>query len=236
MYVPRTRLGSGPEGPSALVRLKVQALQGRSIVLNPNGGPPVTVPSSAVHKDIGVMILRIGDFDSETALLDPLAKSLLQYCRLLLPDDMVVQREVRSTTELKTFWKNDSAVYSHIILVGHGKTDSLKFGQSEWVKADAFADVIATEGGQRKTLLSLCCETGVAAFGKVLSQTSNCQAFIGPFQTVHGAVASQFCQTFLAYHLLQGETTPVAFKHARSGVPGAASFRLWINGQMRADP
>jgi hypothetical protein len=99
VYVPRARLGSGSDGPSALVRLTVQALEGRSIVVNPNGSSSVTVASSAAHKDIGVMILRIGDFESETALLDPLAKSLLQYCRLLLPDDMIIQREVRSTDE-----------------------------------------------------------------------------------------------------------------------------------------
>lgn len=50
---------------------------------------------------------------------------------------------------------------------------------------------------------------------------------IAPFQDVHGAVASQFCQSYFAYHLLEGETIVVAYRHARKAIAGGAIFRHW---------
>lgn len=60
--------------------------------------------------------------------------------------------------------------------------------------------------------------------------------FIGPFHSVHGAVASQLAQTSLAFHLIEGESIGVAFKHAREYTPGSTSFRLWTNGKLKAGP
>ena len=67
-----------------------------------------------------------------------------------------------------------------------------------------------------------------------MSKQTVFRAFIGPFQSVHGAEASQFCQTFLAAHFIHGSSVGVAFKSARDSTPGNTSFRLWENGKMTA--
>jgi hypothetical protein len=55
---------------------------------------------------------------------------------------------------------------------------------------------------------------------------------VAPFHSVHGAIASQFCQSFFAFHLLVGETARVSFKHAEAAIPGATRFRLWEKGEV----
>lgn len=45
-----------------------------------------------------------------------------------------------------------------------------------------------------KTFVSLACLTGRAEFAKNFSQNQICRDLIAPFQSVHGAAASQFCQ------------------------------------------
>jgi len=97
VYVPRARLGLAVDEPSAFLRAKIRKVVDRSIVVDlPGGTESKPIASSAAHANVGVTIVRVGDFDTEGTLLDPLAKSLLQFCRLLLPDDMVVLREVRA--------------------------------------------------------------------------------------------------------------------------------------------
>jgi hypothetical protein len=234
VYVPRARLGLSVDDPSAFYRTAVRDIADRSIEVDMPNGTTTWVACSAAHLDIGVFILRIGDFDTEANLLDPLTKSLLQYCRLLLPDDMVLLREVRSRNELRHLWEQDHAAYSHLIVVGHGRKDAIRFGVEDWATAEDFAGTLTVPNVTSKSIISLGCKNGYAAFGQELSTHEVCQVMIAPFQSVHGAVASQFCQTFLAYHLLHGETTSVAFRHARESVPGATSFRLWVKGRLKA--
>ena len=233
VHVPYSRLGLQPNKPSALIEVHVKEVQGRSVVVNvPDHAHGVKVASSAVHTNIGVMLVRIGDFDTETPLLDPLTKSLLQYCRLLLPDDMIFLREVRSEEEFARFWGKEHGAFSHVILVGHGRPNGVLFGDSSWSDAKDMDKLLAVPDVMCKTVISLCCKTGCAGFAKRLSDSVACNSVIAPFQSVHGAIASQFCQSFLAYHFLQGESMGVAFSHACDGVPGATSFRLWRNGTL----
>jgi hypothetical protein len=198
------------------------------------GVETATIANSALVRNVGIMILRIGDFDTEYTLLDPLAKSLLQYFRLLVPDDMVILKELRTLDELCTILAKDHAAYSHLILIGHGSASSLRFGRNE-VDASAFGDALESSGCKDKVLVSLACLTGVASFAKCLSESPACEAVIAPFHSVQGAVASQFCQTLFARNLLEGRSTKVAFRNARTAVPGTASFRLWVKGEMTAD-
>ena len=235
IYVPRARLGLSVDAPSAFVQTTVRAVEDRSVVVDlPGSNPPQSksIASSAARSNIGVLIVRIGDFDTETTLLDPLAKSLLQFCRLLVTDEAALLREVRSRDELKRFWQQDHGAYSHLILVGHGRRDGIRFGHDDWISAGELATLLEEPDAKEKIVISLCCENGYAAFGQALSRGNASQAVFGPFDSIHGAVASQFCQTFLTYHLLQGETLKVASRHARAAVPGASSFRLWVNGRL----
>ncbi len=86
VLVPSVALGLVDEGP-ALREREVRALAGRSVVVDTQQGATTKVGVARVHQDFGLALLRVGDLETETALLNPLADSLEQYFKLLLPDD-----------------------------------------------------------------------------------------------------------------------------------------------------
>jgi len=221
--------------PTAFYKTKVVEVQGKKIRVDlPGQNVSEFFGVSLAHETVGLIIVSIGDFETERTLLDPLSKSVLQYARLLIPDDSLLHVKLRSLVELKTYWKRDEAAYSHVVIIGHGSKDGIKFGVDGWVSAVKLQqEVLRVWGGSKKTIVSLCCQTGFKSFGGKLSSFAQCKFFIGPYHSVHGAVASQFYQTFLAYHLLEGQTVVVAYKNAREAVPGSASFKLWENDKLK---
>lgn len=236
VYVPVAKLSTSISTGSSFIQRRVLAVERRSVRINVGNGVSELIASSLCHRNIGIAILNIGDLETEQTLLDPLAKSVLQFCRLLVPDDQVVGHKVRSLDEVQKIWEKQHAAFTHLILIGHGSKARIKFACGGWSATKEFMDVLDCPDVKRKTILSLCCHTGYRAFGGRASSYACCERFIGPFHSVHGATASQFAQTLLAYHLLEGETANVAFKHARASVAGSASFRLWANEQLIAGP
>lgn len=232
IYVPCSRLGL-EDRPFALHETEVVSLFDRSVVVKlPGGSNSEPVGASLVHRRLGLAVIRIGDFQTEATLLDPLTKSVLQYCRLLVTDSALLLVEVRSLRELASWWSTHQMAYSHLVLIGHGRASGIRFAVDGWVDPDQLATELPCSVDEAKTVISLCCETGRAGFGKVFSSRKLCRSFVGPFNAVHGAIGSQFCQTFLAHQLLEGRTTKVAWRNAREAVPGSTSFRLWHRGQL----
>ena len=228
VYVPCSRVrGLENTGVSLYRSEVVEVSHSRVRVGVQDGSTSDWIGASLVHKSVGILVLRIGDFETEQTLLDPLAKSVTQFCRLLLPDDQVRAVRVRSLDELQQLWQREQAAYSHVIWIGHGSEAGINFGVGGWVDAETLGRTLRVYGAPRKIYISLCCKTGYKSFGSALSRTTMCNRFLGPFHSVEGAVASQFCQTFLASHLLEGRTVGVAFRKARGSVPGSTSFRLW---------
>lgn len=236
VYIPCSRV-SGLDTGVSMYRTKVVEVAPRAVKVQLRGGQVSdSIGSSLVHRNIGILILNVGDFQSEMTLLDPLAKSVAQFCRLLVGDDYIKSLRIRSLEELRTFWTRHQAAYSHVIWIGHGANSGIKFAVGGWKSAENISDALQVRGAPRKTYISLCCKTGYQSFGGQMSSATICRDFIGPFHAVQGATASQFCQTFLISHFLEGATAKVAFKHARNLVPGSASFRLWRSGTLTAGP
>lgn len=219
--------------PHALVKGAVTAVNNRTLTVDlPYGIGSVDIASSAVHLDVGICLIRIGDFDTEATLLDPLAKSILQYLRLLIPDDQIRQFSVRTKEEFLQIYEREAPGHSHFVIVGHGTADSLLFAMGGRAKAQDLADELAEHCTVPSTFINLCCETGKAGFGKKFSESDICKELIAPLGSLHGAVASQFLQTLFGYHFLEGRTLKVAFKNSREQVPGGAAFRLWRDGKF----
>lgn len=235
VYVPCSKFEQLLDYPTAFYKTKVVEVQGKKIKVNlPGQVVSEFFGVSLAHETVGLLIVSIGDFETEGTLIDPLSKSVLQYARLLIPDDSLLHVKLRSLVELKTYWQRDQAAYSHVVIIGHGSKDGIKFGVDGWVSAEKLQqEVLRVWGGNKKTIVSLCCQTGFKSFGGKLSSYAQCKFFIGPYHSVHGAVASQFCQTFLAYHLLEGQTVVIAYKNARDAVPGSTSFKLWENNKVK---
>ena len=201
VYVPCSKVPELQSSGVALDRCTIVEIEGRKVKVETKRREVSDwIGTSLVHKDVGILVVNIGDFMSEPVLLDPLAKSVGQFCRLLVPDDQVRQIRVRSLAELEKFWKENQAVYSHVVWIAHGSPSGITFGVDGSVSPDELCDKLRVHGAPKKVYISLCCKTGYKSFGSRVSKAAICSHFIGPFHTVDGAAASQFCQSFLAYH------------------------------------
>lgn len=233
VLMPRARLGLSLDTQSAFYRTTVKQAQERSIKVDlPGGGLSGWIGSSVAHSSIGICIVRIGDLATEVGLLDPLSKSVLQYFRLLISDDMVDLIEIRSKKELEHYWGKQHAKYSHVVLIGHGRSTEIKVGIDGWLPPQELSGVFSAPEPERKLFVSLCCETGRRDFAREFSLASCCQSFVGPFRSVHGGIASQFCQAYYAHHVLDGRSSKVAFNKANKGLPGGGRFKCWQDGAL----
>lgn len=235
VFVPTSILEKEVQSPSAFYQTKILSLEGRSARVDVGNGDTELVATSKCQRNIGIGIFAVGDLESETVLIDPLSKSVLQFARLLSSDDYVFFHRLRSVAEFAAIWKLYHANYSHVVIVGHGNGAHMKFAVDGWVSPATLAEAIDVPDVEQKCFVNLSCELGKAAYGKPFSRLDACNSFIAPFHSVHGAVASHFTQSFLIYHLLHGETRKVAFRHARQWVAGATSFRMWRDGVMFTD-
>jgi hypothetical protein len=208
----------------------VRAARDRTVFVDRDDGTTVGVPSSKTHADVGVLVLSIGDLVTETSLIDPLSKSVLQYLRLLLPDDQVRREQIRTVAELSEVWRVNHGMASHVVLVSHGRPDAVRFVDPGWVRAAGFCQVLDQPGVTPKEFISLACQTGRAEFAKAFSNSASCRSFLGPFQSVHGALASQYCQAYFTARFLGGQSTKVAFRTAAKGIAVGTHFRLWRDG------
>lgn len=235
VFVRRSLLGLEDDDISPFYRTTIRARQDRSVqVDNPDGTLSDEIATSKVATNFGVLIVRIGDFN-EDGLLDPLAKSVLHYCRMLLPGDSVRLIELRTEAELVTLWGKLHGMCQQVVLVGHGDASGFLFGDQN-IDPARLAGVFNTPAPTPKEFISLGCQTGVALFGKAFSISPCVSHFIAPFHSVHGCIASLFTQTYLNERLLASCSTKVAFNHARDDLLGAVSFRLWKNGKLAAGP
>jgi hypothetical protein len=234
VYVPSILLPNGERYPTCLYRTTIAATQDRSARVALTGGVNSEwIATSKIHDNAGIVIITIGDFSTEETLLNPLSKSVLQFSRLLLDDSSVTSLRVRSVGELGAWWALNHDAYSHVVLIGHGSPNSIHFGHGGACSAAEFQQHALNCGGG-KTFISLSCETGKAAFAKPFSLHPACNSLIAPYHSVHGAVASQFFETFMCCQLLYGKSITVAFKKAAETVPGTDIFRLWKDGKHAA--
>lgn len=237
VYVPARLLPKGDDEIFAIVRRKIARIEDRSIILEHGNKLLDPIASSKAYSDLGIAVISIGDFQSETGLITPLAKSVVQFCRLLVPDDHLKYDMLRSLAELKQWWSRYQGAYTHIILIGHGDKNCIAFGVDGECTPAAIAEAIGDTGESKKMFISLCCQTGKAPFAEAFSKLPFVGHFVAPEHTIHGAAASQFLQTLLSLQLLQAKSEKVAFNNANELMPGDDRFAIWKSGiQLKKEP
>jgi hypothetical protein len=231
VWVPSTRLPGAQ--PFALMERKVQAVEERSIVVDDGQAGTVKVSTRTAHsRSLGFLVLRVGDLSTETTLLDPLAKSALQYLRLLISDTEIRMLHVRTDAEVRTFMSTNGAMFSHVILIGHGTPTSLLAMGTQLSGAEVGSML---DEGDPKVVISLACSTGKTTFARELSKSKSVRELVAPFSEAHGAAASLFLQTLLHKHLLMGHEFRTAFRLANEGLEGT-HFRHWRDGVLMSKP
>lgn len=217
--------------PFALMERKVQDVAARSIIVDDGQGGLVKVSTRTAHsRSLGFLVLRVGDLITEATLLDPLAKSVLQYLRLLISDTEVRMLHVRTDAEVRTFMRTNGAAFSHVILIGHGTPTSLLAMGTELSGSEVGSML---DEGEPKVVISLACSTGKTTFARELSKCKAVRELVAPFREAHGAAASLFLQTLLHKHLLMGHEFRTAFRLANDGLEGT-HFRHWRNGDLKS--
>jgi hypothetical protein len=234
VYVLRSLLGLDENDISPFYQTKVSQQVRRSVIVDlPGGDQSKPIATSKITLNFGVLIIRIGDYKEE-GLIDPLAKSVLHYSRMILPGDSVKLIEVRTEAELEYLWNVHHGMCAQVVLVGHGSKDGFLFGDKD-VSAKRMADIFDGPNPGRKEFISLGCQTGLRGFGKGFSKAACVSHFIASFHSIHGSVASLFAQTYLYERYIRSSTVNMAFKHTREGLGAAVSLRLWENGDMYTD-
>lgn len=236
VYAPVFRITNDTDGIHAVKKGTVKSVSGRSCTVDLGGSYGVkSLASALLHSNVAVCIVRIGDLQSELSLLDPICKSILNFLRLVLPDDQVTLMELRSRGEFEHLFRVNGRAYRHWIIVGHGTSaGELSFFHNIKVPADELAGTIQPHLTEPGNFIFLSCHTGKSAFGKRFSQNRRvCGSLIAPTGTLHGAVASQFAQTLLSFHFMEGRTIAVAFNKAAQHIPTATNFRLWQSGELK---
>lgn len=238
VFVPSRVLPHPDHQPHALAEARARGQRDRTIQIDRQdaAGNDIEVASRLVHGDnLGITILEIGDLATEITTLDPLTKSVLQYLRLLVDDGLLRKFKVRTTAELSRVWSEFESVTSHVLLIGHGAADSIRFiDRPKPVLGKEFAGLLedAAPSSKPKTFISLSCLTGRRAFASPFSAAVMCSDYIAPFQSVHSAAASLYAQSFFSHHLLSGEGIPSSHRKARVAVGDGVSFRRWRDGRM----
>jgi hypothetical protein len=190
------------------------------------------VPTSKLSSQTGLLIIEIGDFETETILLDRLHKCILQYSRLLFDDSEVRSIKIRTLEELRFFWADKHTSCSNVLLLAHGSPSGIRFGR-ETVSAQEIVQVFEHCNPSPKEVVSLCCQTGLKSFAKEFSQSRACDSFVAPFHSIHGATAALFYSSLLSHRLLGAASLKVAFNHAKKAVETSASFRIWKDGSLQ---
>jgi hypothetical protein len=156
-------------------------------------------------------------------------------------DDYFKIAYLRTRSEFSWFWQRERNNISHLIITAHGRRDAIRFiggtqapDFEDWMTGHELGEFVDQPDALAPIhLLSLACRTGYAEFAGQVSSAASCRDCVGPLHDVHGAIATQFCQTLFVEHLLHGRTWPIAFRHARQSTPGVSTFRLWAEGRLR---
>lgn len=235
VWAPVYRLPDGDGAPYAIAKGIVRSMDKRSCDVDLGALGQHRIASSMLHESVGVCIVRIGDFQSEHLVLDPICKSVLNFLKVVLPDDCVKQIGLRTLAEFEEFFEKFASAYPLWIVVGHGTAaGGLCFTNKATCASVDLAQKLLPHAASPRTFLFLSCHTGSSAFAKRFSSSHElCDVLIAPVGALHGAVASQFAQTFLIYRYLEGRGVSVAFKKAIENTPMSTRFRLWRRGQMK---
>lgn len=229
VWVPGEKLGGNQ--PFALVQRNVRGQEQRSVLIDGPDASSIKVSSRLVHRNtLGFLVLRVGDMATEASLLDPLAKSVLQYLRLLVQDDVVHAVSIRTREELTEYMQELGSGVSHVVVIGHGKSDALIMLRGRPLTAPDFLSAMG-RGDTERTLISLACKTGRQAFSGVVSSSEGWREVVAPHDDVHGAGASLFLQFLLHTHLVHGHEFKTSARLADAATEGIR-FRHWRNGRL----
>lgn len=239
VHIPSRCVGLGPDYPSAMVECRFRGMLGKKGIVDqvPRTRTEFEVDVRLITRKLGFLVVQLGDFDTEVNLLEPLHSAICATTALVLMPEYVWKIRIRSLDEFKHFWDKQAALVSHLILVGNGSKTGLTFGNQN-VRATAFNQILdgPQNDGQAPLIVSLCCNSGNGVFGKAVSGSPSCRAFIGPSGPIHVANAALFYQSLVSHSLIDGRSSQIAYQRSRVFTPGVTEFNMWRKTKLVHKP
>ena len=222
-----------------------------------------TFPRPVVLDNPGFLVLQLGDREAEYTV-DQAARAIHGSLQSLFASCGVrVDFEIRRTPEeLAAFMAYARDLYSHIVLIGHGDKDGLKFrsisidtpndeseaerrARRNIVSAQRIVDLLGCDLGCRDVeILSLCCHSGCDEMGAALSAAKNVSSVIAPVKEVSMQWAAHFVTDYFLRVFVNDEHTDdavpaavLACSNQSTATPtNYVPMRVWRNGQLICDP
>jgi hypothetical protein len=208
----------------------------------------VPVSSRRMRRYAKILIFRIGDWETEQLMLNPLAESLKAQLSLLVPPNEIDVEYIRTLDELadalsvhgggaKPLAARQSSPWGYAIFVGHGRTATnpgIRFGR-RWHSPTSVAGAIKNLGpGGRSfsdaVFVSLCCETGEPGFADTFSDALN-TTFVGPGAIVHSFEAAGLVHRLFYELFLSGATFAQALRRTHTATADYKThLRCWLDG------
>ncbi|MEO5582451.1 MAG: hypothetical protein ABIR66_07145, partial [Saprospiraceae bacterium] len=136
--------------------------------------------------------------------------------------------KTRSIDDLSQFWAKNQGSYNIVIFISHGCDNGFCYGiNKECFELNEFVETLNIEGVSEKLIISLACNTGSEKFGNELIKHNFCNTFIGSDSQIHGAIASLFCQTFIANYIFEEKNIDLALEKGNCAIPGKDKFVLF---------
>lgn len=232
VYVPNLTASNydGSDHPSH-IEATVESIKTSRVYVRYDDGSIGFFKKADCHRNLGILILTIGDLESEKEMLDSLKESIFYNLKLLLSEKFIECITVRSVNEISAYWQINHSRFSDVIIVGHGNKESIYFAMDQHIKASCLMSAFDIGSDSKTTFINLSCASGNKSFGGIASSFDFCESFIGPKNNVYVPIASQFVQMFFTFRFLDGKRSFTAFSRARKALISSSVFSFWKSGK-----
>jgi hypothetical protein len=182
----------------------------------------------------GFLIVHLGHSVEREHTVEIAAKALHSTLSSLFAacDVPVMLERIRTSIELSEFMKAYRQQYSHLILIGHGSTDGIRFlDKPAPVKGVELGGMLGADSSTNSLqILSLCCHSGCEAISKALSLTPGVSEVIAPSETFDMRWASHFITGyFLSRYISNNSSEQAVQEHCRAS---KMSVCIWRSGKV----
>lgn len=182
----------------------------------------------------GFLIVHLGHSIEREHTVETAAKALHSTLTSLFAacDVPVTLERIRTSLEFSEFMKAYRAQYSHLILIGHGSTDGIRFlDKSSPIKGSELAGMLGADNSANSLqILSLCCHSGCEAISKPLSLSAGVSEVIAPSEAFDMRWASHFITGYFLSRYISNHTSEQAVQdHCRAS---KMSVCLWRGGDV----
>ena len=182
----------------------------------------------------GFLIVHLGHSVEREHTVETAAKALHSTLTSLFAacDVPVTLERIRTSIEFSEFMKAYREHYSHLILIGHGSTDGIRFlDKPSPVKGAELAGMLGADSSANSLqILSLCCHSGCEAISKALSLSPGVTEVIAPSEAFDMRWASHFITGYFLSRYVSNHSSERAVRdHCRASKMGVC---IWRGGEV----